>query len=420
VKRGRAADGRTLLLSAAVLCCLVSLFAYWPGELTPDSLNQLEQARTGHLTDWHPPLMAVIWELWPQPAVMLVIQIGLHWLGIGCLAGRLQSDGSKRWAWAMLALGFTPIAFKYVGVIQKDSLLASCMIAAFGVACWSRLAAFVLSVAGGLVRVNGTFAVGPLWTHLVRPRTGQFVTAAVSLVVGVFLIPIAVAANHHLFGARPSGVERSIQLYDLAGIAEFSGDKSVLPVSIDNLRRCYTPLFWDTLGQPRCGRAYNRLPDSISAKWLRGIVRHPLDYAEHRFTHFNREIFFLVPAMQQCVDAPDMHRCDMSRRGYLVDALAKNFLLWPVTWLVAGLFLLARRPEPLAQSLCLSGLLYGFAYLFVGVAADLRYFYWTELAVQAALLLHFARGRRLPAKPLAITLAIVFVTGYAARYATLI
>jgi hypothetical protein len=53
----------------------------------------------------------------------------------------------------------------------------------------------------------------------------------------------------------------------------------------------------------------------------------------------------------------------------------------------------------------------------LGVAADFRYFYWTELAVQAAIVMHLANGGRLPMKGLVIALASVWAAGYLARYA---
>lgn len=405
------------ILAATLACFVLTIAIRWPGTLTPDSSVQLDQARSGHFTDWHPPLMARIWRLWPQPAAMLVLQAGLHWFGIFCLAARVGGRVHVRWAWAMVAVGLTPIAANYVGILQKDSLLGGLMLAAFGVAAWSRVAALALSILGSLVRVNGVFAAPPLWLSLVRSRAHTMIVSIASVVAGLLLIPLSISFNHSVLGAERSGVERSLQLYDLAGIAHYSGDDLVLPVPVGSLDRCYTPLFWDTLATERCSRAFQRLNGSLSAQWLTAIERHPLAYAEHRLSHFNREIFFLVPAMQQCVDAPDRHRCDMSARGFVVDAVTKNALLWPVTWLVAGLFLLFARPEPFVRALCLSGWLYGTSYLALGVAADFRYFYWTELAIQAAIVMHFAEGGKLPVKPLAITFAFIWGAGYLARYA---
>ena len=46
---------------AAVLGLTVTLAA-WPGTMIGDNLRQLSEIRSGQLTDWHPPLMSVIWS----------------------------------------------------------------------------------------------------------------------------------------------------------------------------------------------------------------------------------------------------------------------------------------------------------------------------------------------------------------------
>ena len=46
---------------AAWLVALLLVAAGWPGILSNDSLATLEQARTLAFTDWHPPIMALVW-----------------------------------------------------------------------------------------------------------------------------------------------------------------------------------------------------------------------------------------------------------------------------------------------------------------------------------------------------------------------
>lgn len=108
-----------------------------------------------------------------------------------------------------------------------------------------------------------------------------------------------------------------------------------------------------------------------------------------------------------------MHDCPVS---LLSDAVTKNALLWPITWLVAGLLLLLARPGEQSRNLALSGLSFGLAYAVVGVASDFRYFYWTQLAVQIAILLHLAHGGRLPWRLWLPVIGLVWSAGYAARY----
>lgn len=406
-------------LGAGALCLAVlNLVIAWPGALTPDSESQLRQVVAGVFTDWHPPIMAVIWSLLGGTVVsMLTLQIGLHWLGFWGLAEALRRDNACKWAWAMLGVGLTPIALKYTGVIQKDSLLASFLISATGLMALRRGFApgLAMGVAGALCRANGAFALPPLL--LARFERMKLLPAvALCLVAAALLVPISSLVNHRLLHAERTGVERSLQLFDLSGIARLSEDNTVLPRGAEGAARCYTPLFWDSLGDPGCAAPLPKLPQSLTRAWFHGIAAHPIAYSWHRLSHFNSTIFFIVPPMQQCVYAPSHHECDFSKRGLLLDFIAKNALLWPVTWLAVGLVLLFGNLHPVARSLNLSGLLYGAAYLFVGVAADFRYFYWTEIAVQAAIVFQLGQAGRLAHwKPLVLTVALVWALGYSAR-----
>lgn len=231
----------------------------------------LAQAEVSRYTDWHPPFMAMLWSLWPVPAFMLLIQNVLHWTGIALLASRLTG----RWPYLMLAVGLTPIAFKYLGVIQKDTLLASLFVLAFGMAGRARL---VPALLGALTRANGPFAL----IGIVRLPFALLLIAA--------MVPASMLFNRAV--AERSYVERSLPFYDMAGIAHFEEDTSRFPAG------CYTPLFWDTLGTQRCYFAFDKAPKSLTGEWVRTIAAHPVSYVRHRLAHFNATTFFLVPARQ--------------------------------------------------------------------------------------------------------------------------
>lgn len=410
--------GRIAIAVAALLLCAANLAFAWPGALTPDSQSQLQQATSGQFNDWHPPFMAMLWRLiGATTPAMLAMQVGLHWLGIWAFAEGARRTRGSAWPWALLAIGLTPVALKYTAIIQKDSLLASLLVLAFGLAFLLPQRAFgwPFGIAAALCRANGSFALPPLLLERAHRRVGLATTVAASLAMAVVLVPAIGAFNTHVLGARETGVQRSVQLFDMAGIAHFSHDDSVLPVGATHAARCYTPLFWDALN--RCMAPLAKLKPSLTREWVSAIVRHPLAYAQHRLAHFNRTIFFLVPPMQQCVDAPAYHSCDVSRRGLIRDAVQKNALLWPVTWLAIGLALLAAPLDRTARALVVSGLLYGFAYAIVGVASDFRYFYWTELAIQLALLVQMANvGRIGNWRSVAASVGAVWLIGYGARW----
>ncbi len=159
-------ESRRALAMAALFLAAANLAVHWPGNLTPDSNNQLSQAMTEAYTDWHPPLMAKIWALLGgTPQAMLALQITLHWFGFWSLAETLRRGKAGKWPWAMLAVGLTPIAIKYTGVIQKDSLLAEFLITAFGLAALTggHGIATIFGAAGALCRANAVFALPPLF-----------------------------------------------------------------------------------------------------------------------------------------------------------------------------------------------------------------------------------------------------------------
>ncbi len=411
------------IAALTIVLALVNLIIHWPGQLTPDSKVQLLQAYTGNYSDWHPPIMAFIWrqllfsEYTLEP--MLMFQISFHWIGIGLFSYSLCMAKHPNSALLMLISGLTPIAFKYTGILQKDTLLASLMLAGFGFASLSNLkfkwCGVIIAFIAMLSRANGVFAFTPIVFFILKKwqkNIKLYKIILFCLLFSLLLIPVSRWINHSIFNANRTNVERSLQLYDLVGIAYFSGDKSILPVNIENLNNCYTPLFWDTLVSERCGGAYSKIDRNITREWLNNIIKYPMAYLKHRTSHFNREIFFLVPPAQQCVDAPEFHSCPKS---FLSDAINKNGLLWPVAWLTLGISMLLTGITGISQALCLSGVLYGLGYLFFGVAADFRYFYWTELSIQTALIYQWAFHGFIKWHKYAIAVGVIWVIGYAYR-----
>lgn len=107
-----------------------------------------------------------------------------------------------------------------------------------------------------------------------------------------------------------------------------------------------------------------------------------------------------------------MHDCP---RSFISDTIAKNGLLWPVAWLTLGIAMLLLGLGDIARCLCLSGLLYGLAYILVGVASDFRYFYWTELSIQTALIFQIATNGFPRWRIAAIAIFMIWFLGYAWR-----
>ncbi|MCL6708295.1 hypothetical protein M8R20_14945 [Pseudomonas sp. R2.Fl] len=422
---------RLLILLAGLVAYVGFILARFPGEMNPDSQSQLEQALTGEYNDWHPPVMARLWSLLlhlggDPVGPMFVFQIACWGLAFVLLSLTLARLGHRAGAWAVFLVGLFPPFLMQIVNIHKDVGLAATLMLAVALVARSRLAgertppwAVVLSglllVYAGLVRSNGWFAVLPVVLWIAWPA-GLRRPIRSGLVCGLLAVVMVVPSgglNNGLFGARPAGALRTLQIFDLAGIARFSRDTSVLQdkITLEEIDGCYSPVIADTFYHGRrCGFLWDRIagspdtptgratdipgavatePTSLTGPWIGAIARHPLAWAEHRLAHFNSAMQLLVPghqaalpAIQAVVDGQKAKEPAPQGLRRVLDLVRFGPWSTPALWLAFGLGVLivthdARRrgdvPATLALALTLAGSSYLGAFLFVGVANDPRY-----------------------------------------------
>ncbi|WP_425228252.1 hypothetical protein [Sphingomonas sp.] len=443
----------------------VALFAggaalFWPGFSEYDSVDQYRQALSGVYSDWHPPVMARVWQelhslVGGGAGPLLLMQLAGWWLGLGLIAAALAAAGRCRAAAATLAIGVLPPFLGWQVVVLKDAQLAGALLAATGlVGCW-RLRARALPWWGwaavavllgyaALLRANAVFSVAPLIALL---ATGLRARVRVALAVALIAAGLGVAGpiNHGLLGARHSGVERVEALYDLAGIAVPVPATATLPLTRaerDAIRRkhCATPFFWDPLGDgDGCAADIGHLQAKTTGALYRALaaaaLAHPLAYARHRLSHLNMTERWLVPAGLGGAAPPE--GSEPNRLG-LADPGAAAVVLqrwtggvvdlpvaWPIVWLVLAMAAIAtarRRPPAPARDLALalagSAVAQEASFAAISIASDLRYHLWTMLATALALVL---LADRPPPKQVrrvwGAVLAIVLLAGTATRLA---
>lgn len=437
---------------------------HFPGTMTNDSINQYAEAVSGRYTDWHPPVMAWLWSVLrlaaDGPAPFLLLHLALYWAGLGLLADGMRRSGQPRVALLIaLAGAFPPFLYLNASVV-KDVGMVAFWLAGVGLIFWFRvqdrripLSVGVLIAAlllyGTLVRSNALFALGPLLMYALAPaqwlRSTRLMVGAV--VIAVLALPVTQITNRVLFEPHSRDAVHSLFLFDLMGIAAHENDPSLLEpratLSANDLKACYTPYWWDSLSPwGRCAARTHR-PDTDHAtvgeglplQWAKTIIAHPAAYAVHRLKHFNSAVLFAVPPKHIRL-TPEYRTGDpafppkeiVTERDLKLDLLRKNPFIWPATWMVWGAFLLAflaRRPETtpvlLSRVLIVSALGYAMAYLVVGVATDIRYHYWTLMAILAATLLaapQLVQGMRERSPPLLAgftALAVVVAIGVATR-----
>jgi hypothetical protein len=404
-----------------IICALFAgNLAFWyPGISGFDSEHQYMEAVSGHYSDWHPPIMAWVWSylrlVKDGPAPMFFLQVFFYWLGLGIIALTLHNLGHKKSAWGVIAVGILPNFVLMNVAIFKDVGLAVTFAASFAIIFAFRvrdrkipiaavIVAGLLVFYGIMVRANGVFGGAPIIIYMIYPKIFgkplRFI-AACGLIV-LLALPAFDIFNHKIIGAESSMPYRSLEMFDVTGIAHFSGDMRVFeqggftPAFIAN---CYTPWMWDTLAhRDHCAPIWDTHYQHQTDMWLKAIMHHPLAYAEHRLAHFNSALGFIEPRHHNDERVRKAYKFDQPLRvapftqtEKILDYVEFNPLTAPVFAFVLGLVLLsmvyASKPSPLDKAvlcLLLSGMFYMLGYLVVGVASDYRYQFWPMLAIFAA------------------------------------
>lgn len=423
---------------AAALLCAATLAIFWPGIVEYDTLRQYEQAVAGRFDDWHPPIMARLWQallpLGHGPAPLFALQVAGYWAGLALIADALAATARPRTAWAVVAIGLLPPLLGWQVAVLKDAQMVGAALAATGLVARYRLrdqpvpraaalAAAVLFAYALLVRANAPFALAPLIATLLPLRRMRGLVAATVAILAATLI-LASPVNHALLGATRSDVALTPPRYDLAGIAVRVPGASMAGLPADvaaTLRRdhCVTPYFWDPLGDtPGCTAAIAPWASSgaatLYARLGAAALRHPLAYARQRAAHLNMTWRWLVPAWLPGAAPPtgsEPNEYFSPRMNPVASAwqgaagwATETPLGWPFAWNVAALLLLAvairHPPAPtrrLALGLLASALLLEASFVAISIASDLRYHLWpiVATALAAVLLLDRRPSRRL-------------------------
>lgn len=412
----------------ALLLFLACLAIQYPGRINADALTQLEQIGAGHYDDWHPPVMAALWA-----ALLNVVPPGSQgvlppilaqaigtWIGLGLIASTLARIGRPRSAWVVLLCGLSPHLLRFMDTPWSDSQLTAALLMAFGLGFWGRygqppLARWWIGLGlaflfyATLVRANAAFAYGAILLFLLRPKLTLARLTITSVVLALVAIPVSMGVNRVLFSPSPSGVERSLQLFDIMGTARQSGDYGIAnrltPRDPAYLRGCHTAYYWDHYASwGTCSpvwedvtRAETASPGLVTRAWIDSMIGHPVAYLTHRLKYFNSMLYFIVPAdPYRFADPDDVRRQSSEAQSPSMTWIAKDTLkrlpTLPILWLMVRATLLTLLAQGrlrstfggAEQALLVSGGLYVLAFLGVGVATDMRYHMWPITAAAIA------------------------------------
>lgn len=308
------------LLSYATLglTFILSIFIFWPGQISPDSIIQLREAITGVYGDHHPPVMAVIWRylltIFPYTSGLLIFHLSL--LYSSCLI--FYKAFERLWLkYIYLAYPIFPPILFYSSMIWKDVGFAfSFLFAAASVTYFAmhRKKPTLLQIGvillvlfyGSAVKFQAIYCTPFLLAALCYTYNNFKFNLKTVVLTGVsyavMLTSLNAFNNYFVPTNKKSGSWKFVKIYDLAGMS-MQLNKPLFPeyiltsknFSFDvvkerfNYERVDDIVFFEDSPIPRVEEEKDRA--ALLELWRRSVIKHPLAYLKHRYKNWHRILF---------------------------------------------------------------------------------------------------------------------------------
>lgn len=409
----------TFPLAVALTGFVFTFCAFYPGIMSPDSLDQFQQALNFQFNDWHPPIMAILWSglahIWRGPQLMLLVQETLFWSAVYILLSALDI----RAIWARLIvimMLFSPALLNFSGVLWKDVQLTAAWLfpVAMVFAAQTRgkklsrpIKAFliVLVVYGALVRINAALVVGPLILYVLIGRSHLdkiwlTLSAYLGLAASCFALGLIIKT---VFPVARSSVVDALYAFDLAALSTAKNENLFpFPLSeaeLQSVKICYgdgsraDPIIWGTCDFVWKNVTSTRERDkrALVRAWRSALLQAPHLYVAQRLKHFlaflaitrppHENSIFMSVSSPNNFGFPEKFEGVYTLIAQYVEYFRGSVLFRPATWL--ALILLAQMSllGPLCKTatgrmIGVSGLVsvgYLLTFLPFGVASDFRY-----------------------------------------------
>ena len=424
----------TLMLGFA----LFLVYAF-PGYMSTDSVAQLLEARTGHFSDAHPPLMSAEWWVLDRivsgPILMLLLQGALFLGGLYVLFQHVLSP--RKAAWTAVGVLLFPPVLTTMAVIWKDSQMAAYLVAGTAAVIHPRLRVRLgglgLLVAACALRHNALAAVVPLVATLFDWRPGlllwkrlSIMAAAAVLTVGATFAVSRMLTTEH--------VKLTPAISDVVGVIAFSRERSDddLRVALRGTRlvvaeriQAHARYLCARRGAWRLTQGDERMFDlpqneqewaAMYRAWKELVLGDPGAYLAYHWDGFARiigldgerprapvwNLFLEAPAQMPAIDHIATHSELQAWLGFrwcywLAD---ETPLFRPYVYALIALALLVLCcRERLTFALYTSGLLYELSFFPVGAEPDYRYSHWMVTSVVIATVILFVQRKRRGAAP---------------------
>ena len=405
----------------------------WPGIMTPDSVNQLAQARAGVYGNWHPPVMAWLWGLLDHvvrgPPLMLLLQTVLLVIGLYAVFRRYFAPPSRAAIGAACVFQFPP-GFAVMSAIWKDSLMAGCLLCgAAGIAAEHRAAragGWLALFFAAALRHNAPLLVLPI-TGLLVPYAAGRRRLALGLALGLGVIAAAELANAALADVDEHPFANMIALPDVAGtlarapdlddarVRELLRDAPLVQTTaiqarareLHPERTAWTAI---TMQDPPLFALATRpeTADGATAAWRRLIAAYPRAYLAYRWKIFRQNLGW-SQRTPPFVTAREEHASDLATVGAVhgyagyqlaiasgLHAISGWILFRPYLYLVLAIGLLVLTwHDRLLRALLGGAIAYELALFFISPGGhDYRYSHWLIAVTVIAAVVRVAEGFR--------------------------
>ncbi len=423
-------------LFLCIFCAFLWLFySFYPGTVAYDAFSLYSDAYNNHTGNWHSALLTRVWRLIQSvtdiKGIYVLIPMAATCLGLYIIAKHI-SKGILTGIICILILLLPPI-FTYITTVLKDTYVASLvfLIAALmmdrAISDKKKTTLFcvfsaVILVFCFFIRSNGCFIAVPL---LVAIFMGWKARIIYRYIVCLALVICVVAATPFidlkLFHAQDEAPDFSLMLFDIAGIAKYSGVSTLpdipgVPDQVGLFKHCYSHTQWDSVANwvgPDCngiGTYFYHERDSgkkrlkaarqeLRKAWISAIIQQPKAYLKHRLSFFNRFIDYqghrpvFLPVYIETVGFTDMVGHEENReltqtvnpprlwKSVIHMDLGNQLWFHPyVSLLILLFFYLSTlatndRFNRTLNAVSFAGFIYFVGFLVVGVSSQFRYSY---------------------------------------------
>lgn len=398
------------LVGLSVSGFILSIVLFFPGWMSPDSVDQYRQAHQGWFYDWHPPLMAMWWGLLDKiisgQVLMLIQNLLFFWVAVYLVSSTLMIKAQMRAFFLFFAMSL-PSSTLLLGMIWKDVQFATTVFLIFAIMYWYRNRKKALDFAIAVVLVVlGIYAIGvkpngiiffPVLAYFALSLLGRLKNKLFSIAAFSIIIPLSLGAFSFGLTELVQPVKtfpfQYTQTYDLLAISVKTGENVFPPyikeaLGSTDLTSVYmvgsnNPLMFGVEGVFTTDQ--NKLRE-LQETWLREISRQPFEYLEHRMENFYSLLrvgsvgtaYVLSPGISENELGLKSELTEFSRvAGNIPTYFPILFFPW-LAFLVSSFFILFVRLSGISAGMpfyssWLIATLFALPHFFIGPASDYRY-----------------------------------------------